>query len=154
MKFYFPPQISRLVVMFAVFIILFLILKHFLTPDTFGDLGHYRAAALEDHENMPLKYASDESCFDCHDDIFEFKKQDMHVDISCETCHGPGLEHVNSMEAADIMVPAGRDFCGRCHYKNAGRPGKVVTQIEPGNHNVDQDCIECHNSHQPWELKE
>jgi predicted CXXCH cytochrome family protein len=48
--------------------------------------------------------------------------------VWCESCHGPGSDHVASTSAADIVNPVdlpaarGLDSCGRCHLRgsNAG----------------------------------
>jgi len=47
-----PKQIQRLLIVFAVFISLFLVARHYLVPKTFGDLGHYRADALKDNKDL------------------------------------------------------------------------------------------------------
>ena len=152
MKLKIPPQINRLVVLFILVTGLFLIVRQFLIPDTFGDLGHYRAASLQDNADAPVKFAGARACFDCHEDIYALKEQDVHRALTCETCHGPGLDHINSMEAKDITIPEGRQFCGRCHAQNAARPTGIVKQVDLASHNTELDCNECHNAHQPWEL--
>ena len=151
MKIKIPPQINRLVILFIIVTGLFLIIRQFLIPDTFGDLGHYRAASLQENESAALHFAGDEACMYCHEDIFDLKNRDLHIDLACEICHGPGQSHVQSMDATDIMIPAGRDYCGRCHAVNAARPVAFVKQVDLATHNVELDCTECHNAHQPWE---
>ncbi len=153
MKFYIPPQIPRLVIAFAIFISLFLVARHFLVPDTFGKYGHYRAASLIDNANPEIHYAGQQACFDCHQDIEDLKAKDVHSDIHCEVCHGPGEKHVLSSEAADIFKPSGREFCGSCHALNAAKPKSAIFQIDLNKHNVGKNCNECHNPHQPWEMK-
>jgi len=153
MKFYIPPQLTRLAIAFAIFISLFLVLRHFLVPDTFGEYGHYRRASLIDNALPEIHYAGQQACFDCHQDIEDLKKQDVHNDIHCETCHGPGQKHVLSGEAADILKPTGREFCGRCHSTNAAKQISAVFQIDLKKHNVNRNCLECHNPHQPWKMK-
>jgi len=153
MKFYIPPQLTRLALAFTIFISLFLVLRHFLVPDTFGEFGHYRAASLIDNAKPDIHYAGQQACFECHQDIEDLKKQDAHKEIHCETCHGPGEKHVLSGEAADIIKPAGREFCGRCHDMNAARQKSVIHQIDLKTNNVGKSCLECHNPHQPWKKK-
>jgi hypothetical protein len=153
MKFYIPPQLTRLAIAFAIFISLFLVLRHFLVPDTFGEYGHYRGASLIDNALPEIHYAGQQACFDCHQDIEDLKKQDVHNDIHCEACHGPGQKHVLSGEAADILKPTGREFCGRCHSTNAAKQISAVFQIDLKKHNVNRNCLECHNPHQPWKMK-
>ena len=92
MKLYIPPQLTRLTLAFAIFISLFLFLRHFLVPDTFGQYGHYRGASLDDNAASEIHYAGQQACLDCHQDIEDLKIQDVHSDIHCETCHGPGAE--------------------------------------------------------------
>ena len=98
-----PSQLKRLIPMFIVFIGLFLIVRHFLVPDTFGQYGHYRGDALIDNASKELVHASKEDCFDCHDDI-EFEtvrngktitlhvdpdvfRKSVHGDLECVDCH-------------------------------------------------------------------
>jgi hypothetical protein len=153
MKFYVPPQIPRLALAFGIFISLFLVLRHFLTPDTFGKYGHYRAASLIENALPELHYAGQEACFKCHQDTEDKKSQDVHSEIHCETCHGPGEKHVISSKKEDIMKPSGREFCGKCHAFNAAKQKTAVFQIDLSKHNIGKNCIECHNPHQPWEMK-
>jgi hypothetical protein len=153
MKFYIPPQLTRLAIAFAVFISLFLFLQHVLVPDTFGDNGHYRAASLIDNAQPEIHYAGQKACLECHQDIEDMKKDDVHSGIHCETCHGPGQKHVLSGEAGDILKPSGREFCGLCHDQNAAKRVSAVYQINIEKHNVGKKCIECHNPHQPWKMR-
>ena len=153
MKFYLPPQIPRLAIAFGIFISLFLVLRHVLVPDTFGKYGHYRAASLIDNAMPEIHYAGQEACFKCHQEIQDKKSADVHSDIHCETCHGPGEKHVISSKKEDIFKPAGREFCGRCHSMNAAKLKSTINQIDLLKHNIGKNCIECHNPHQPWEMK-
>jgi hypothetical protein len=153
MKMYIPPQLTRLTIAFTIFISLFLLLRHFLVPDTFGQYGHYRGASLDDNAAFEIHYAGQQACLECHQDIEDLKIQDVHSDIHCETCHGPGQKHVVSSEASDIFKPAGREFCGSCHAKNAAKPSAAIFQVNLSEHNVGKNCTECHNPHQPWILK-
>jgi excinuclease UvrABC ATPase subunit len=153
MKFYVPPQLPRLALAFTIFISLFILLRHLLTPDTFGEYGHYRGASLIDNALPEIHYSGQQACFECHQDVEDLKKQDVHSEIHCETCHGPGQKHVLSADSADILKPAGREFCGRCHTMNAAKQKDAVFQVDLTKHNVDKNCTECHNPHQPWKMK-
>ena len=153
MKLYIPPQIPRLALAFAILISLFLVLRHFLVPDTFGELGPYRRAAMDDYAALGINYSGQQACFECHQDIEDLKAQDVHSTLHCETCHGPGQKHVVSADTADIVKPNGRDFCGRCHILNAAKPKDAIAQVDLKKHNIEKNCIECHNPHQPWEMK-
>jgi hypothetical protein len=154
MKFYIPPQIIRLVIAFAIFISLFLFVRSMLVPETFGQYGHYRGASLIDNADHETHFAGQQACLECHQDIEDKKLTDVHLNIHCEVCHGPGQKHVLSGEATDILKPGSREFCGTCHEKNAARRQSTIVQVDLSNHNTGKNCIECHNPHQPWEMKE
>ena len=147
-----PAQLKRLIPLFIVFIGLFLLLRHFLVPDSFGQYGHYRGDALIDNESKELVHASKEDCYDCHDDIFKKVKNDVHAELSCLICHGPGLAHLENPEPGNIQKNSGREFCGICHQINAARSTGVVIQIDIKTHHTEKEnCIECHNPHEVWE---
>jgi hypothetical protein len=136
MKFYIPPQITRLALAFAIFISLFLVLRHFLVPKTFGVYGHYRAASLIDNAQLEIHYSGQQACFVCHQDIEDKKAQDVHSDIHCETCHGPGEKHVVNSKVEKILKPTGREFCGSCHALNAAKLKSAIFQIDLEKHNI------------------
>jgi|SRR5665648_224023 len=154
MKFYIPPQIPRLALAFAIFIFLFLLVRYFLLPDSFGKYGPYRADALIDNAQLEINYSGQKACLECHQDIEDLKEMDVHSTIHCETCHGPGQKHVVSSESSDIFKPSDREFCGSCHSKNAAKKKDAIFQVDLKEHNVEKKCIDCHNPHQPWEMKE
>jgi len=154
MKFYIPPQIPRLALAFTIFISLFLLARHFLVPETFGQYGFYRGATLIENADHEIHFSGQIACFECHQDIEDEKIQDLHSGIHCESCHGPGQKHVISGEASDIKRPLDREFCGNCHAVNAAKNKNTIVQVNLNEHNVDKKCIECHNAHQPWEMKE
>jgi hypothetical protein len=149
-----PPQIKRLLPLFVIFIGLFLLARYFLVPDSFGKYGHYRANSIGENAAVTLHYSGKEDCAYCHDDIAAALDTDVHGGISCETCHGPGLGHVNNPDSIAVIKPSGREFCGLCHAKNPARKSHIIMQVDLTEHNPDHDCIECHNPHMPWELKD
>jgi hypothetical protein len=153
MKFYIPPQITRLAIAFAVFISLFLLVRRILVPDTFGEYGFYRGASLIDNADKPVHYAGQQACFDCHQDVEDLKLQDVHSEIKCETCHGPGYNHAREGDASEILKPSSREFCGSCHAKNAAKQSDAIFQVDLKEHNTGKKCIECHNPHQPWNME-
>jgi hypothetical protein len=148
-----PSHIRRLILVFVIFISLFLVARHFLVPDTFGKFGPYRAAALDDYSGIGIFYSGQQACFECHQDVEDLKVKDVHSEIHCETCHGPGQKHCISKEVADILKPSGREFCGSCHALNAAKQKNAVNQVDLSKHNNGKNCTECHNPHQPWEMK-
>ena len=138
-----PPQIKRLALISAVFIGLFFVARYFLVPKSFGEFGHYRGLSLVENQAVTPKYAGEKACADCHQDMTDLKKLGPHQSLSCETCHGPGLLHINSSDTIIPMaVPKTRDFCLTCHAKNAARTSGNIVQINTKEHNPGQKCIE------------
>ncbi len=144
-----PVQLRRILLVFALFIAIMLVLRHFLKPKTFGDLGHYRADALIDIAAKEPKYTDAENCIMCHDSIGKDKEAGQHNLINCQTCHGSGGSHINEPEKNKMIKPEGRAFCARCHEKNPARPNGIIKQIDPAEHNKEEVCISCHNPHKP-----
>jgi hypothetical protein len=149
-----PPQLKTLLPLFAGFIIIFLIIRHFLVPESFGEHGHYRFNSVAENKERPMNYAGKDACAECHDDKTAELASDVHTGLSCETCHGPGLAHYDNPDSIRLIVPKERVFCGLCHAINSSRKVKVIVQIDLKDHNIGKNCIECHNPHMPWELKE
>jgi len=149
-----PPQLKRLLPLFAIFIVAFLLLRQLLIPESFGEHGHYRFDAVFDNQNKVLHFAGAEVCADCHEDEAINLHQDKHGMISCETCHGPGLKHIETESSEFIEKNNRREFCGLCHALNYARGSSVVVQIKLDEHNPEKNCVECHNPHKPWEIKD
>lgn len=149
-----PPQLKTLIPLFAVFIILFLVTRHFLIPESFGELGHYRADSIDEIGVLPIIYAGKAVCLECHDTEGEQLTSDAHSGLSCEVCHGPGAKHADDYEVK-MEKPGTRAFCGTCHQLNPARRIEVINQIDIKKHHPEKEnCIDCHNPHAVWELKE
>jgi hypothetical protein len=150
-----PPQLKVLLPLFAIFIVIFMVIRQFIVPASFGEYGFYRGNSLIDNANKKLVFSSKEVCIECHADINEKLHSDLHSDLSCIVCHGTGLEHANSPNSVKIIKNSGRENCGRCHSINPARSKDAVNQVDIAEHHKEKnDCIECHNPHQVWELKE
>jgi len=151
-----PVQLKTLIPLFALFILLFLIARHFLVPDSFGKYGHYRADSMDEIAALPVHYAGSSLCIDCHDTEGEMLKSDQHAGLSCEGCHGPNAKHADDYEVKEFLVKDGsRKFCGRCHTINAARKLENVIQVDIVEHHPEKEnCIDCHNPHAVWEIKE
>ena len=147
-----PSQLKRLIPLFILFVGLFLVLRHFLIPESFGQYGHYRGNSLLDNASREMVYADREDCHACHSDILKLLENEMHASLSCLICHGPGRSHVENPQLGNITKESGREFCGRCHDINPSRPADVVFQVDILIHHMEKtDCIECHNPHSLWE---
>ncbi len=149
-----PVQLKTLIPLFAVFILLFLVARHFLIPESFGKYGHYRADSIDEIGALPIKYAGKAACIECHEIEAELLASDAHSNLSCEVCHGPGAQHADDYEIKPVKSGT-REVCGRCHSLIAARKIEVINQIDTKEHHPEKtDCIDCHNPHAVWEIKE
>lgn len=143
-----PDQIIRIAIIFIIMGLALVVARFFLVPKSFGKLGHYRAEALVKEANGQIKYAGAESCNECHSDIVEEKAVSFHKNLSCEGCHGPAYRHIMSPEDFKPIKPVKREDCVICHGYLASRPTGFPQIIEIV-HNPDEECITCHNPHDP-----
>lgn len=146
--------IFRLFSSFVVFVVLFISIQHFLTPDSFGEYGHYRADSIDDNKMRTSYFKGEEKCTECHQDIYDVKSLDVHDGVRCESCHSPKIAGTVDCKVKPPIVKGSLEFCAQCHAMNAGRLKKGVPQLDFKDHKGEQNCIECHNPHAPWELKE
>ncbi len=143
-----PKQIIRLLIVFVVIVGGFLIVRYFLVPESFGELGHYRKAAIDEIIEQEIQYAGQDVCVECHDDIGLEKSAGYHRDLSCEVCHGPAADHTNAPDEFTPLTPNKRKQCPVCHEYLPSRP-TGFPQIISDSHNPIKPCITCHNPHSP-----
>ncbi|PWB69225.1 hypothetical protein C3F09_10460 [candidate division GN15 bacterium] len=143
-----PQQIIPLGILFAAAIIGLVVLRAIFVPPTFGEHGHYRAAAVDEISQLPESYAGIKACMDCHSDVYDLKQASVHKGLSCETCHGAAAAHAADPEAAKPVVPTGRNLCLTCHGYLDSRPSGFP-QIISATHNPAKPCMSCHNPHSP-----
>ena len=150
-----PPQLKTLLPLFFLLICIFLIARYFLIPESFGKYGHYRANSMDEIASLPTHYVGKEACTDCHDEEAAKLASDLHTGLTCEVCHGPGSLHVDDQEKGILLKPGSRESCGTCHSLNPARRTVVINQIDIKSHHPEKEnCIDCHNPHAVWELKE
>src|ERR1039457_6311516 len=82
-------HLFRLASVFLVGGVLFLVLRGFLVPSSFGQYGHYRGAAIKEAEEKSISYAGHQVCEGCHTDVLEVQSKGVHKGVACEACHGP-----------------------------------------------------------------
>ena len=145
-----PLQVKRLLILFAILIGIMLALKFLLTPESWREYGPYRGNSLTEIAAQEAKYVDFETCAMCHDSIANMRMEGEHKTIQCEICHGPGYKHMDDPEINTMLIPQGRAYCVRCHATNAARPKNIIKQIDAIEHNEGENCITCHNPHQPW----
>jgi hypothetical protein len=119
-----------------------------LVPRTFGDKGHYRAAATDSIMQLPMHYAGHDVCTMCHAQVAQTKAASFHRGVACEVCHGPASDHLANPMQVKPPAPRDRSFCPRCHAFDAARPSGFP-QIDTTQHNPGIPCFMCHRPHDP-----
>ena len=141
-------HLFRLAAVFLAGIVVFLVLRGFLVPKSFGEYGHYRGNALNDIAARPIHYAGHQTCETCHSDVLDKKKDGRHAHVNCEACHGPLARHAD--DPGEVQ-PAKLDtlvLCARCHEANAAKP-KSFPQVATADHSNGLPCDTCHQPHSP-----
>ena len=134
--------------------------KKIFTPGSFGKFGHYRADAIQDEKDRPLRHMTNDSCLSCHPHIKEMHLEGIHKTVSCEFCHGPLADHVeDNVKIAALPVKQGKEIttlCLRCHNQIIrARPKESIKMIAMPQHleekhvRLDHNCDQCHNVHAP-----
>ncbi len=142
-------HLVRLGILFVIFVVAFLVIRSALIPAGFGVYGHYRAGALDDNMAVPMKYAGQTACADCHGDVVEARTHGpAGHPISCESCHGPLAAHAADPGTVAATKPDTRDNCLRCHDYRPARP-VGFPQIMPAQHAPEGPCTDCHVPHAP-----
>ncbi len=145
-----PPQIIRLLLLTVLIVGSYLVARHFLTPPSFRQYGHYRGAALGEIASLEPTYGGRESCRECHAEAFEHLGKGAHQRISCESCHGAARAHTEDPASPPAKI-SGRAFCLRCHEANPSRPVKHPQIRSTDHYDADAACVTCHKPHNPSE---
>ena len=140
-------HLLRFAGLFVIAFLVFWVIRSYVVPKTFGQYGHYRAAAMTEIAAHPARFAGHEACETCHSDVMDVKNKGKHEGVNCEACHGALAAH-----AADPTVtPAKLDtavLCIRCHGAGAARP-KTFPQVVADEHSNGVPCETCHQPHSP-----
>lgn len=81
-------HLFRFAGLFVVAFLVFLVVRGTVVPKSFGQYGHYRAAAIGEIGARPMKFAGHQACETCHSDIADAKTNGAHAHVNCEACHG------------------------------------------------------------------
>jgi uncharacterized CHY-type Zn-finger protein len=138
----------RMAAVFAVGVVLFLVARSIFVPNSFGQYGHYRGAALGEIAAKPIVYAGHGTCESCHTDVYDVKSKGVHAHVACESCHGPLAKHADDPTAlqppkVDVAV-----LCVRCHEAGIAKP-KNFPQVVSAEHSGGVPCDTCHQPHSP-----
>ena len=133
--------------------------RSFFVPETWGEYGWYRGAAVDDHRAKPVRHLGDETCAMCHDTEREEHTAGVHAAVRCELCHGPVTTHVDLEEGekiAEMPIRRTRELCELCHRqltaRASGFPQVDVREhlAENGGELTPDACFECHDPHSPF----
>src|SRR5881227_1365741 len=109
---------------------------------TFSTVGGAQEKPAVPPDNKPAEFVGSTTCQGCHEDIFNAFQKNPHqvvetdkkrgfAEKSCESCHGPGSKHAESMSAADIKQPAKLaavetdKLCLTCHLNQPTHVGRL-----------------------------
>ncbi|MDW7773232.1 MAG: cytochrome c3 family protein [Desulfobulbaceae bacterium] len=140
-----------------IFVALILLARYILVPKDFGVHGesftynYYRAGNAQEWKDFPVSYQGKEVCVECHTEKGDKLGSSPHAVLQCENCHGPGKDHPETENPETMSIDRSRALCLRCHADlgYAGINRASIPGIDANQHNVDSECIECHDSHNP-----
>ena len=141
-------HLFRMAGLLGVGLLVFVVLRGVLIPADFGDLGHYRASALDDNSSLNLRFAGRAACEACHDDVAAERAESAHKSIGCEACHGALAVHADDPEAVIPERPEATPLCVSCHGANVTKPAWFPVVI-PDEHSEGEACDGCHLPHDP-----
>lgn len=141
-------HLIRVVVLLALGVVVFLVIRQAVVPTDFGKYGHFRPAALGDIRARPVKFAGHAVCESCHSDVAETKNKGQHAGVACEACHGPLANHAEDPGSVIPKLPDVAVLCVRCHEANASKP-KSFPQVVSAEHSGGMVCNTCHQPHNP-----
>src|SRR6266702_4383234 len=121
-------HLLRFAFLFVVAFAVFLTIRHFVVPKSFGQYGHYRGASIGEIAARPVHFAGHETCETCHADILEMKNT------------GDPSILPAKLDTADL--------CIQCHATSAAKP-KGFPQVDADQHSGGLACETCHKPHKP-----
>lgn len=140
-------HLIRLGVLIVLLAAAFLVGRSLLVPDSFGEYGHYRGAALAEISARAPVFAGRAACEECHVDVAEERAGGRHERLSCEGCHGPLADHAADPVSVAATVPD-QVRCEACHEANPYRPA-WMPQVDTEDHAMGETCTDCHQPHRP-----
>ena len=140
-------HLFRFAGIFVAAVLVFLGIRGWLVPHSFGQYGHYRGAAVSEIAAKPLHFAGHQTCETCHADIADKKSHGKHASVSCEACHGALAKHADDPSIQPAKLDTAK-LCVQCHEASAAKP-KSFPQVEAASHSNGLTCETCHQLHSP-----
>ena len=141
-------HLFRFAGLFVLAFLIFLVVRHYVVPKSFGQYGHYRGASIGEIAQRPVKFAGHETCEGCHADVATKKSAGKHAHVNCEACHGALATHADDPGTVTPVLPDTATLCARCHTASAAKP-KGFPQVDPASHSQGLSCETCHQPHSP-----
>ncbi|MBZ5611507.1 MAG: cytochrome c family protein [Acidobacteriia bacterium] len=141
-------HLLRVVLLLALGVIGFLVVRRMVIPAEFGKYGHFRPAALDEIRAHPVKFAGRQACEACHSDQADVKSKGKHANLGCEACHGALARHAEDPGSLVPKLPDTAVLCARCHEANQAKP-KSFPQVKTAEHSSGLACNTCHKPHDP-----
>lgn len=144
----------RLVPLLVIVLVVLVVLRNMLVPESFGEFGHYRGAALQELGDLQHHHLESTGCAECHEKKVKVVLGGDHKTVSCELCHGPGVKHAQDNDTHKMQVNKDPKLCLKCHMKLPGRPTAfpqiAMADHVPADFDLSKDsCIDCHGAHSP-----
>ena len=141
-------HLLRFAGLFVLAFLVFLVVRGYVVPKSFGQYGHYRGNAIGEIAARPIQYAGHQACETCHADVLDVKKNGKHAHVNCEACHGALAKHADDPSTVKPVLPDTAALCARCHTASAAKP-KGFPQVVPAEHSNGMPCETCHQPHSP-----
>jgi hypothetical protein len=129
-------HVFRAAILLLVVLIAMVLGRSLFVPETWGDFGPYRGAAVAEHRDKPIRHGGNDSCGMCHDVEYADHAAGVHATVQCELCHGPVALHADLEEGemlAEMPVRRSRELCELCHrhphrFDNEETPWQLMTK--------------------------
>ena len=141
-------HLFRFAGLFVLAFVVFLVIRGYVVPKSFGQYGHYRGAAMGEIAAHPVKFAGHQACETCHTDVAEAKNKGKHAHVNCEASHGALAKHAEDPASVTPTKADTAVLCARCHTATAAKP-KGFPQVNPADHSNGVPCETCHQPHSP-----
>lgn len=141
-------HLFRFAALFVLAFIVFLVVRGYVVPRSFGQYGHYRGNAISEIAAHPAKFAGHQACETCHSDVADAKSKGKHGHVNCEACHGALAKHADDFASVTPGKLDTATLCATCHTASAAKP-KAFPQVNPAEHSSGVACETCHQPHNP-----
>ncbi len=141
-------RITKLLIFFVILIGVIILVSYFLISSHSGNPGNREA----DTTKVKERFVNIALCQSCHKNIDTLITKGPHAKLNCQTCHGSGSKHITNPTKHLLERTNTREFCGKCHEKNAAHEKDTIKLVDLTKHNVNSKCIICHNPHNPLQF--